>query len=822
MLERLGGGGMGVVYAAYDPELDRGVALKTVHVPHIGREIALSEAKALARLAHPNVVPVFDVGVEGDHVYIVMELVRGETLGAWVKGKALAEVLDVYRQAGQALAAAHGAGLVHRDFKPDNAIVGTDGRVRVVDFGLACESADSAGSARPRVGGTPRYMAPEQAAGAPVTSAADQYSFGVALGEALRGDDARPVPRWVELVIDRATAVDPGARFGSMQALVRALGRDPARLRRRAIVAAAVAAVIAAAFAIGRAGLASEPPCSGGERAIAAAWDPFARQVALARVAALSPYGGELAGSLGPALADHAIRWAAGRRAACLDHRRGEQSATMLDRRMACLDRGRAALRALADIVTGTDARALPGVARAARALPDPEACADVRALASDVEPALPAQARPIAAIGDDLERARVQLAAGRADEAARGAASAVAAARALGYRPVLAEALLVEGRARTSPDDRPAAIARLSEATTLALSAGGDAIAIEAWARRAWVEGTGPHPEAALEGFAVIDALAVRTASAFARALLHNNVGSVELGHGQRDRARALLERALEEARPVTGAGAIELIAIRTNTALATDAPARRDALFHEARAEFARLLGENHPDTLAAQFIWASTAVASFARATELVTAVCRGRELHSWLAPVTATCWLEVADLHSELGDRAGALAALERAGRFGGDTNPETPEVAGYRLLWRGDVDPAVAAFTAALDELPPRADEPWYRAYTRARLSLGLGRALRAQHRPEPAAAALDRAIAVLEPIARDRRATTIDRRLGRARAELARARGELGAPPDQIRAPAAAALDWLRSAGAPPDELAALDRLTEGTAGSPR
>ena len=176
VLERLGGGGMGVVYAAYDPELDRGVALKTVHVPDIGRDIALAEAKALARLAHPNVVPVFDVGASGEHVYIVMELVRGETLGAWVQGKGLPEVLDVYRQAGQALAAAHAAGLVHRDFKPDNAIVGTDGRVRVVDFGLACEAAPDAAtnaatgaaggetSSPVRVGGTPRYMGePKQA-----------------------------------------------------------------------------------------------------------------------------------------------------------------------------------------------------------------------------------------------------------------------------------------------------------------------------------------------------------------------------------------------------------------------------------------------------------------------------------------------------------------------------------------------------------------------------------------------------------------------------------------------------------------------------------
>jgi tetratricopeptide (TPR) repeat protein len=838
VLERLGGGGMGVVYAAYDPELDRGVALKTVHVPRIGRDIALAEAKALARLAHPNVVPVFDVGASGDHVYIVMELVRGETLRAWVGGKALLEILGVYRQAGEALAAAHAAGLVHRDFKPDNAIVGTDGRVRVVDFGLACEAAPDAASdaatdpaigaaagersSPVRVGGTPRYMAPEQAAGAAATPAADQYSFGVSLGEALRGDPGRPVPRWVELVIERATAVDPGVRFPSMAALLRALGADPARIRRRGLVAAAIAGVVAAAFAIGRSGLiAADEPCSGGDRLIAAAWAPLARQVELVRIAALSPYGVELAASLRGQLDDHVRRWAAGHRAACLAHRRGEQSAVLLDRRMACLDRGRSALGALAEIAAAADARALPGVARAARALPDPDACGDVTALASDVEPAPPARAGPIAAVAGELSRARVQLAAGRADDARGGAEHAVAAARAIDYRPLLAEALVVEGHARLVAGDRSTAAARLTEAMALGLQAGSQALAVEAWARRAFASGTGGRPEAALDGFEVIDGLAARVPSPFARALLHNNVGNVELGRGHRTEARALFERALTEARRVSGPGAIELVAIRSNTALAIDDPERRDRLFAEAHDELARLLGEDHPDALVVQFIRANTSVASFARAAELLDTVCRRRELHAWLAASTAACWAEVADLRAELGDRPAALAALDRAAGLGAEHNGDTREVAGYRLLWRGKPGEAAAAFAREIAEVPVLPDEPWYRSYARARLSLGLGRALAAQH-PPAADDELARALAVLEPIARERHAVAIDRRLARTRAELARVRAERGAPRDQVRALAEPALAWLRTAGAPASELAALQRLTgSGTAGSP-
>ncbi|HYU15683.1 MAG TPA: protein kinase, partial [Candidatus Acidoferrum sp.] len=216
---RLGVGGMGVVYAALDPELGRKVALKLLRSDAVSaadlstvRERLLREAQAMARLAHPNVVAVFDVGGVGDQIFVAMELVEGETLARWLRAapRPISEVVEAFVQAGQGLAAAHAAGLVHRDFKPENVLVGLDGRVRVGDFGLARstlapsapEEAIEPGAEREThrlatasapltrsaaLAGTPFYMAPEQFRGESIDARTDQFSFCVALHAAISG-----------------------------------------------------------------------------------------------------------------------------------------------------------------------------------------------------------------------------------------------------------------------------------------------------------------------------------------------------------------------------------------------------------------------------------------------------------------------------------------------------------------------------------------------------------------------------------------------------------------------------------------------------------
>jgi serine/threonine protein kinase len=254
VVEWRGCGGMGVVYAAYDPELDRKIALKvlrddgpsTAARPPI-RDLLRREAQAMARLNHPHVVSVFDVGNVNDFTFIAMELIEGETLCQWLatEPRSRDQIIACFTAAGSGLAAAHAAGLVHRDFKPDNVLIGNDGRVCVTDFGLARrapgepqDAADSAiaepGAAEISTGvaGTLAYMAPEQYLRRRTDARADQFSFAVALYKALYGELPFSRSRFSKLD-RRASAVRDAPRGSTVpialrQVLLRALSTDPA------------------------------------------------------------------------------------------------------------------------------------------------------------------------------------------------------------------------------------------------------------------------------------------------------------------------------------------------------------------------------------------------------------------------------------------------------------------------------------------------------------------------------------------------------------------------------------------------------------------
>ncbi|MBK7863730.1 MAG: protein kinase [Archangiaceae bacterium] len=248
VLEWLGAGGMGAVWAAHDTRLDRRVALKVLEGPQ--RTTVMHEARALARLNHPNVATIYDVGELAGVSFLAMELLPGGTLREWLgeRPRTLEELLDVFAAVARGLGHAHANGLVHRDFKPDNVLFMGDGTPRVADFGLATLAPDPALASRrmEEVAGTPAYLSPEALTGAAPTAKSDQYAFGVTLGNALERL-GRPAPRSVRALVARMAAKDPALRFDSMHDIETALLKARPSARRRRTVRASIAAAVSVA-----------------------------------------------------------------------------------------------------------------------------------------------------------------------------------------------------------------------------------------------------------------------------------------------------------------------------------------------------------------------------------------------------------------------------------------------------------------------------------------------------------------------------------------------------------------------------------------------
>ncbi|MBC8072872.1 MAG: serine/threonine protein kinase, partial [Deltaproteobacteria bacterium] len=493
VLDALGVGGMGEVVSAYDPDLDRKVALKVLRrstrrrLGDEGRSRMLHEARAIASLCDRNVLPVYHVGEFEDELFLVMKLVAGVPLGRHCRGRPWQEVLPLLVAAGRGLAAAHRAGLVHRDVKPSNVMVDRDGEVYVMDFGLA--RVDGHGSIIPalpdsdeidlgtlrgpplgehgKIVGTPVYMAPEQHEGAEADARADQFSFCIVAWELLlgvfpfdagapggllaakragptRGVHVRVVPRRIERALLRGLAGRPEDRHPSMGALLGALQGDAGRGRvRMAALATVVLGSAALAWAWPRA-----QPCASGEERIARVWDDARREQLGASF--LAQDADELGARVIATLDEQADRWASAYDDTCAARSSGDEA--QADARMACLGQRAVELGALVEVLghadTNTATHALPAV----HAWSSAGLCEH-----GDARSQAPAAERESAEL---TARARALVQAGRYRDAIAAADDAVALAHQRDDVHARCEALIVQGDAliRDGNADRSAA----------------------------------------------------------------------------------------------------------------------------------------------------------------------------------------------------------------------------------------------------------------------------------------------------------------------------------------------------------------------------
>jgi tetratricopeptide (TPR) repeat protein/predicted Ser/Thr protein kinase len=664
VLGRLGAGGMGVVYVAHDDVLDRKVAVKLLHSATRGgvdahARFVQREAQAMARLSHPNVVQVYEVGEHDGELFVAMELVDGVNLREWLRESArpLRACVDVLVAAGRGLVAAHAAGVVHRDFKPENVIVGADGRARVVDFGLAAPTtssaelvgsdeggrtaSDSAGASSSlrstRAGfdspltpgghvlGTPAYMAPEQFLGHTVDARADQFAFCVTAWEALfrqrpflgptraavfhavvEGSIAPPasevaVPASIREALRRGLAAEPDERHPSMDALLAVLARDDARIRRgRMLGAAAAVAVVGAAWLGYASGRESTSLCT--DFVEPPHWGDDARVAVRASFAAThSPLADAAADETIAALDQHAAAIVATREAACAaTHLRGERSVAELDRIYACLDRDDRRTRALVGVLRAADASIVVHASDAVAELDDPASCIDH--LRRDTEPTS-TDAQNAGAVTQLRERLATAAALHATGDLVRAQAELeplLLEARDLAERAPLAEALVLRGRVQRGLGMLAPARATLHEALDVADAAGHDVARLDALLALADLFGDGTRAiESESRAIEQARAVAARIgASAREQAILDALTVDQALRAGRLDEARVAM--AALEGRDV--GDDFDRVARQAQLARAESRAQDAVVLYDAALAQTRARRGRLHPRTAAA----------------------------------------------------------------------------------------------------------------------------------------------------------------------------------------------------------------------------
>lgn len=770
------------MYRADDPELHRKVALKVLHPRQVDDDRArarmLLEARTLAKLDHPNVVELHDVLSVNGQIVLVMPLLEGESLAAWERSAARTwtDVVAVYTEAGAGLAAAHAVGVVHRDFKPANAVIQVDGRVRVLDFGLARFAGSDAGeslalgspgtvdsadkvelTATGEVVGTLGYSSPEQLVGEPATAASDQFSFCTALHRALEGvppfegddvesrlksirkgsishaTDGRVLPAWLRAIVARGLSADPAARFPSMEALLAQLSHVRGWRRWRTLVAiGSIALAFAAVIATRPLRAPAATPCDGGVADVGGVWGEVQRDHLIATLNAVdSPYLKPLRGRIFGELDKYRDRWVGAHRDACASYRRGVQSGELLDRRMSCLGQRLHDLQASVDVLRRIDRSTAISALEVVTRLPSVDDCTDIQRLDSSGLPPSPlAQRSSVDGVRAALSRVAALDRAGRSEEAKALAAATSHDAEELGYPSTIAEATLLHGKVLLGRGEFKDAAVLLARSRSVALANSLEAIAVEAGARQLYVEAVQDGRTAdILRDAALLEPLSrTLVANHFARPLLLNNIGVVHMANGDRAAAKSSFEAA-KAALIGDSLPDLELSCIDKNLAGLEPEPVRRNALTRSVWERRRDALGEYHLSTLEAQDAGARLE-ADPEKAYPLVTATCAGYDAaHPELIGLRAYCASYRAFLAEYLGHYQESLAI------YRGITALVTEKVDPSYAFWgqlaeghfrrlAGDPAGAITAFMPIANQFHGSPD--WWVRYRAADAELGIG------------------------------------------------------------------------------------------------
>jgi tetratricopeptide (TPR) repeat protein len=661
LLEELGSGGMGVVYAAYDEDLDRKVALKLLRGgassdESTANERMLREARAMAKLSHPNVVGIYEVGTLDDALFLAMEHVEnGTTLADWLSDKdtssdeVIREIIDVFIGAGRGLSAAHAAGLVHRDFKPQNVLIDGNGCPQVTDFGLAQGSMVQEEQALPQespaqasrllqltrtgdVVGTPAFMAPEQFKGRQTDARSDQFSFCVALYQALYGEApfagevygdlmtnvltgnlretpaGSKVPAWVRTLLLQGLATTPEDRFESMDLLLQKLATDPRTQRRRRIMKGGVGLIV-----LGLAGLAAFAftqktaalPCATAQSEMQSVWDDDVRQeVRQAFVATGRPYAEDTFARIDKQLTEYSDSWVAMHTQSCeATHVQGTQSDTLLDLRMQCLQERRGELAALTRAFTEATPSVVDEALKIANQLSALDRCADMDSLMTATPLPDDADIRSqVDTLYTTMNQARTLRDLGQATEALQLVRDVVDESAELEYPPLRAQALFLAGSLESTVGQAEAAEKTLRQAAKSAAEAKLDDYIAKSWIKLIYVIG---HQQSKFdEALGISDyaeAAVMRAPSHQAlQGDLVTDLATIHLDKANYKEAKRLLQEALSIARELYGDEHYDVAYISNSLAVV----ARREGNYEESLKHHQRtqklwkaLLGPRHP---------------------------------------------------------------------------------------------------------------------------------------------------------------------------------------------------------------------------------